>query len=248
MFDSSVGDADWAGRFVGANVVFDVCAVDDHVPELTTSELEAVCSAVTRRRNTYSSGRASARAALAGIGVGPDQYPEGLLKQDDGSVGWPTGTIGSISHTDCWAIAAAARTGQGVLSFGIDLEVIQRLKSPILRTIATDDERARLTQDEARIWEPAALFSVKESLYKCLRPHHGEFIGFRDVELQIPQNAVDEVSGSDDSILLTYEPSIRFLSKALIEQFDEERLRARVVVIEDFVLSVVSYCDEVEPV
>ncbi len=240
LFENSVLDSDWARRFVGTDVVFDVREVADHADELSDAECEAVAKAVMRRRNTYSSGRACARAALLGIGVSRAQYPVGLLKQDDGSVGWPPGTTGSISHTNEWAIAAAASAGQGVVSLGIDLEVIQRLKSPILDTIATTDERARLAQDHVQGWQSAALFSIKESLYKCLRPHHGAFIGFRDVELSIPTDALNDGSGVE-----IYQPSIRFLSAALIEQFDERRLRARVAVIDGFVLSVVSYCDAI---
>jgi len=238
-FEHSVLKPDWAQQFVGTGVAFDVREVDDYSEQLTVDELDAIKSAVSRRRNTYSSGRACARAALAGVGVSQGQYPDGLLKREDGSVGWPEGTIGSISHTDHWAIAAAAQTGQGVLSFGIDLEVTHRLKPPILKTIATDNERTRLTQNSARSWESAAMFSTKESLYKCLRTHHGAFIGFREVEMLIPTEPVSEGGG-----LATYQPSISILSPALLQHFDEDRLRARVSVFDDLVLSVVSYRDD----
>ena len=130
------------------------------------------------------------------------------------------GTIGSISHTDEWAIAVAASGDQGIVSLGIDLEVIERLNSPVLKTIATDDERDRLAQENVQDWQSAALFSIKESLYKCLRPHHGAFIGFRDVELLIPTEPLKGVSDDVDGLEM-YQPSIRFLSEALIAQFDD---------------------------
>jgi len=240
LFESSVLYGDWVRRFVGTDAVFDVRVVADHADELSDAEHEAVAKAVARRRNTFSSGRACARSALLGIGVPREQYPVGLLKQDDGSVAWPVGTIGSISHTDEWAIAVAASGDQGIVSLGIDLEVIERLKSPVLKTIATDDERDRLAQENVQDWQSAALFSIKESLYKCLRPHHGAFIGFRDVELLIPTEPLRSVSDEVDGLAM-YQPSIRFLSEALIAQFDERRLRARVTVFNGFVLSVVCY-------
>jgi len=43
--------------------------------------------------------------------------------------------------------------------------------------------------------------------------------------------------------LATYQPSISILSPALLQHFDEHRLRARVSVFDDLVLSVVSYLD-----
>ena len=242
LFENSVLDGRWARRFVGTDAVFDVRVVADHADELSDAEREAVARAVARRRNTFSSGRACARTALLGIGVSQVQYPDGLLKQEDGSVGWPVGTIGSISHTDEWAIAVAASDDQGIVSLGIDLEVIERLHSPVLKTIATDEERIRLAQENVQDWQSAALFSIKESLYKCLRPHHGAFIGFRDVELLIPTEPLKGVSDVVDGLAM-YQPSIRFLSDALLAQFDERRLRARVTVFNGFVLSVVCYSD-----
>jgi len=48
--------------------------------------------------------------------------------------------------------------------------------------IATTAEREELAAARSPAWHATALFSFKESLYKCLAPDFGKFIEFHDVQ------------------------------------------------------------------
>jgi len=110
--------------------------------------------------------------------------PIGLSRNDDGSVAWPDGTIGSISHTDDWAVAGVAVQGlSDAKSLGIDLERIRPIGQAVLKHISTENEREDLSKSTLQAWHAIALFGIKESVYKCLRPSFGSFIRFHDVEI-----------------------------------------------------------------
>lgn len=81
---------------------------------------------------------------------------------------WPAGVFGSITHTDDDAAAVVA-----TVPIGIDFESRAAVaRVDLLATVALPSERA---------YDPALLFSAKESVYKCL--YAGEFLEFHDVEL-----------------------------------------------------------------
>lgn len=132
------------------------------------------------RRNTFSSGRYCARGLLENLG----QAEVALLRNADGSIAWPFGFTGSVSHTNHWAVAGVAVDGlSDAHSLGIDLENIRPIGQAVLRHIATQSEREDLAQAAFQTWHATALFGLKESVYKCLRPSYGSFIRFHDVEI-----------------------------------------------------------------
>lgn len=238
----------WQSSFVENDVFLCAKAVDDYTHQLTPNELEVIASSVSIRRKTYSTGRFCAKSALSDIGVEPSDYVDGLLRQEDGSVAWPEGAVGSISHTNDWAVAAVAKAGNNCVSLGVDIEKIDRVEKSVLRLIATDEERASLESASQIRWGRVALFSIKESLYKCLRPIYGEFIGFKEVQISnltapLVVAPLADIKQFDQSkaLLEFYAPSVKLLLPALADCCDEQRINIRLAILPSHVLSFVSY-------
>ena len=142
-------------------------------------------------------GRQAAYAALCSVGFVDKQSGESdsavnltesyltsvVGKNADRSPRWPTGYVGSISHSRNWIVAAAAQACD-FASIGIDSE-----------PITTPEQAALLKQDigHATEWQllermdlslPVAftlLFSAKEAFYKCWYPLKQRFLDFTDV-------------------------------------------------------------------
>ncbi|NND89642.1 MAG: 4'-phosphopantetheinyl transferase superfamily protein [Granulosicoccus sp.] len=177
---SPINGLRYAPEWAGTNLFLSSAPVADRVDTLYPEELPAIESAASLRRCTFSSGRSCARAALAEAGLAPGPLP----RAEDGAVVWPPGVIGSISHTSDWAVAAVAVDAMSeAVSLGVDLECIQPIESGVLAMVATRAEIAELAEAGDRPWHSTALFSLKESIYKCLRPSHGQFIQFHEVEI-----------------------------------------------------------------
>ncbi len=233
----------WQSSFVEDDIVLSARAVDDHTDKLTAKELEAIASSVAVRRQTYSTGRLCAKTALCDIGLDHRDYVDGLLRKQDGSVMWPESVVGSISHTNDWAIAAVAKSGGNYLSLGVDIEQIDRVDTDVLRHIATDEERVALESDFKLRWGRVALFSIKESLYKCLRPLYGEFFGFKDVQIS-NLNAPffkSEPPAQAEKQPEFYSPAITLLLPALAGRCNEQCIRVRLAILPQHVLSLVTY-------
>lgn len=80
---------------------------------------------------------------------------------------FPTGIVGSISHSDTYAIAMAGADIQWK-SLGIDIEPI----TPTMRQVEAI-EKKMLTSEERRKWggdsqAVLALFTLKEAAFKCM--------------------------------------------------------------------------------
>ncbi len=230
----------WQNTFVEDDVFLSAKTVDDHTDKLTPQELKAIESSVAARQQTYSTGRFCAKTALHSMGLGHCDYVQGLLRKEDGAVTWPEAVVGSISHTNDWAIAVVTKLGGNYLSLGVDIEKIDRVDKDVLRHIATDEERANLESGFELRWGRAALFSIKESVYKCLRPLYGEFFGFKDVQIKnLTAPFTKRVqSGIQPEF---YSPTVELLLPSLANCIDEQRIRIRLAILPSHVLSLVSY-------
>ena len=141
---------------------------------------EELLRAIPQRRLEYQVGRWCARAALTDVGVG--MIPG---RTESGGPVWPTGIVGSITHTGGYARAAVAWCSDAV-AVGIDTE---RLLSPrrarlVAATIADAAEvtigvKAGLSDCEAL----TLAFSAKEAVFKCLHGLVGRHFGFADARL-----------------------------------------------------------------
>jgi enterobactin synthetase component D len=145
----------------------------------------ARATAAPRRLATFMAGRHCATQTLCDVtGVAP--APIGV--DADGAPIWPSGFVGSISHTDTFAMAAVARSTD-IVGLGLDCERVMSAASAdeISQMVSIDAaERAVVWAGAPALDWPARAtltFSVKESLYKCLRPLAGEYFGFHDARI-----------------------------------------------------------------
>jgi 4'-phosphopantetheinyl transferase EntD len=151
------------------------CAVGAAPAPLFAGEEVLVAQAGEKRRGEFAAGRAAARAALAQIGA-----PAGpILACDRGGPIWPPGVVGSISHTDRWAIAVASERLQAL---GVDLESDDALDRALAEIVCRPEER-RPDADLARRGIDAAKlrFVAKEAFYKAVFPRARRFLDFEDV-------------------------------------------------------------------
>lgn len=154
-----------------------------------TAELQAnkepQASAVLNnsRQKEFLLGRDAASLALRQIGLVDVPH---IARGDKAQPIWPQGVVGSITHSNHWAIAAVATTDRAC-TIGIDLEQLNRKPiSQISKRICTASESAWLdtySDTFTRTRMSISLFSAKESIYKALHPLCKCHIGFKDVEL-----------------------------------------------------------------
>jgi len=142
---------------------------------------EVLANAVPKRRVEFAAGRLCAREALrlCAPAVAEEVVAIGAQREPC----WPAGVVGAIAHTNGYAAAAVARNSQ-MRGVGLDIERWMDALAPsrIGSKILQDDElRGLVAQTQ---WAPAEVltmvFSVKESLYKCLYPDVQRYFGFLD--------------------------------------------------------------------
>ena len=148
--------------------------------ELTANEKLLTGTFSNKRLKDFSTGRFCARKALAQIGYGPDD----ILMGDDKQPLWPSGTIGSISHSKYLTGAVVGLASQ-FRSIGLDVETMGKITAEMWRMLYTETEQDFLNscpyQDLA--YYTTLLFSFKESFYKLQFPLTHTFLEFTDVEV-----------------------------------------------------------------
>jgi enterobactin synthetase component D len=150
-----------------------------------------------KRRAEFYSGRRCAVKAMVAAG-----YPRlPVLRHRNRSPDWPLSVVGSITHGVSQAVAIVGRGGSGVVGLGIDIEDISRkLKTDISRYVLTHWEIERWINNDWRGMDNLkVIFSIKESVYKCLNPIDGIRLGFHDAE-------VTEISSSSFRVKLIKNP------------------------------------------
>jgi enterobactin synthetase component D len=137
-------------------------------------------TAVASRQFEFVAGRAASQRALWGAGFrGQAQLPVSTKRRPV----WPEGFVGSISHSQgvAWA-AAASRTR--LEAIGIDMEHLLEVE-PAAELAPSVMGRAEIEAAQRSHLGLGAyvtlLFSAKESLYKCLNPLLDVEFGFHDI-------------------------------------------------------------------
>ncbi|WP_371933137.1 4'-phosphopantetheinyl transferase [Bradyrhizobium sp. CCGUVB23] len=133
---------------------------------------------VQRRRREFAWGRHHAREALERLGFAP--VP--ILSGADRAPIWPSGAMGSISHSssDCGAVAGRS---SDVLALGLDIEDEEPLEGDLLPIICTPAEIELSEWSNSRVG-PKLIFAIKEAVYKSYAPATGEFLDFSRCERQ----------------------------------------------------------------
>jgi len=134
-----------------------------------------------KRLNEFVHGRYCARRAMQAASFPPVAIGKGEKREPL----WPDNITGSITHTGPFAAAAIAHSSD-FAGLGLDIETAKPLEEKLFKAICLPEEIALFKPgsagDEAKL-----LFSIKESIYKCLWPSVRSFIDF--TEMQVLLNA-----------------------------------------------------------
>ncbi|MEV6262943.1 4'-phosphopantetheinyl transferase superfamily protein [Streptomyces sp. NPDC051784] len=130
------------------------------------------------RLREFAAGRNCARRALAAFGIHDTAIPVGPRRQPV----WPTGLVGSITHTTGFCAAAVASSSSHE-SLGIDAERSRELTPSERRRVCTPSELASVCHGYGDLW-PIILFSAKEAVYKAWFPLTGTELRFHDVVVE----------------------------------------------------------------
>lgn len=137
--------------------------------------------AVWKRQQQFAMGRVAAHKAMEQLGIAPSP----ILRGPHDEPLWPSGLIGSISHSQEWAVAAVAQKcdSRGV---GIDIEYIDKAVSwSLANHISNPEERPWLEEIASlRYLRFFLLFSAKETIFKAMYPQHYVFLEFQDATLR----------------------------------------------------------------
>lgn len=143
-------------------------------------------TAINKRKTEYLAGRWCAREALRQIGS------EGLPGlNSDRSPAWPSGTLGSITHSHGIAEVMVGDTERW-LTIGLDTEqwVNPERAARLERELLTEEELKSLAgmSPLQRANRLTLIFSAKESLFKALYPLTGKRFYFHDAVRRQPNS------------------------------------------------------------
>jgi len=150
-----------------------------HNAELLAEEISITTGMVDKRLTEFTHGRYCARSAMKLLGTRPEPVGKGPNREPV----WPDGIIGSISHTEGSAAAAVAKSAE-MIAIGLDMEGCAPLQSDLIPMICLPEENPDKDGRHAKL-----LFSIKESIYKCLFPLVGEYIDFLEMEVILDTEA-----------------------------------------------------------
>jgi len=147
-------------------------------------ETELARKMAEKRYNEFIHGRHCARLALAQLGIAPHAIDKGPNREPL----WPGSVSGTISHTLQYAAAAVAPRS-AYRGIGLDMEAAIPLDEKLFKAICREEElhefsRLMLTEEAAGD-RAKLLFSIKESIYKCLWPTVRQFIDFTEMQVEL---------------------------------------------------------------
>ena len=214
-----------------ANAITDVLAtgiavhserVSECEGELYEEELHSIHNAVQQRIQEFTAGRICARKALLKLNHSPCSIPVGPTREPR----WPHSIAGSITHDGDKCVACVANR-EVTPSLGIDLTAVEPLDRDLIRLICTEEDIKNIEifgESNFEVDPYKLIFTIKESVYKCLFPKVQRIFDFQDVSVSI------------DSLSRT--ASITLLNKQLFSTLDLE-LKTRFCIIDDSVFSIV---------
>ena len=149
---------------------------------LMPEEARTVERAVPKRIQEFAAGRQCARRALAELGRFDVPIPVGQDRQPV----WPSGVVGSITHTAGLCAAVVAESSR-LVALGVDTEIAGAVKPELWQTVCVADESAWISglPPGERAAAVTLLFSAKEAFYKCQYPLLGERLSFDDLGVTV---------------------------------------------------------------
>ncbi|HEY0466953.1 MAG TPA: 4'-phosphopantetheinyl transferase superfamily protein [Polyangiaceae bacterium] len=170
---------------------------------LLDTERSLIEGSIEKRRREFSMGRHCARLALARLGVAEIAILAGTKREPV----WPSGIVGSITHTDGFC-AAAVGPASRFLGVGIDVELAEPLDRQTAIAVASDSEANRLSALDPGL-AARLVFSAKESFYKCQFYHTRHWLDFFDVVIELEEQGEFSASLLVDALPLCRGLSIR---------------------------------------
>jgi len=157
-----------------------ILPIGDYLSHLKPNEFETIHKASDKRKFEFSTGRWCAKKILAGYGLGDITILSGKNREPN----WPEGFVGSISHCKdlCGAVVANNKT---IKSIGFDVETRKELKNDIARIVCTNSEKKWIRKQTFSTYNNLIilLFSLKESVYKCVYQNQKIKLSFKDVTI-----------------------------------------------------------------
>lgn len=136
--------------------------------------------AVDKRVREFAAGRHLARKLMVRLG----QPPMPVEPNPDRSPRWPSGVVGTITHTHNW-VAVAMTTPDRFVALGADVEQASPLSEPLIDRICLPDEVDRLRAlGDVAAWAKL-VFSAKEAAYKAQYALSQTFLGFDAMSVEI---------------------------------------------------------------
>ena len=157
-----------------------ILSIEDYSVHLSDDELQFVANASSKRKSEFSTGRWCAKQLLKKHNITKTPVLSGEHREPL----WPDTIVGSISH--CKDLCGAVIAKNDVIqSIGFDLETQRILKHDIARVICTHSEKTWINEQTTLPYDNLVLllFSLKESVYKCVFQHQQIKLGFKDVSL-----------------------------------------------------------------
>ena len=148
--------------------------------DLYPEEERFTAQMVERRLQEFQHGRSCARLALSMLGQPPGPVGRGKHREPL----WPAGFIGSISHAGDHAAAAVAATDL-FLGIGLDMEFADPIEDCLIASICRPEEIGCVDDGEDIGYRAKLLFSIKESIYKCVWPLIRQFVDFTEIEVRL---------------------------------------------------------------
>ena len=171
----------------------------DDPPDLIAlpEEEPLIARSVAKRRNEFITARHCARLAMERLGV--PTAP--ILKGEKGEPQWPSGIVGSLTHTHGYRGAVVGRVS-AVRSVGVDAEPHDVLPDKVLEAISLPVERREISVLPADLHWDRILFCAKEATYKAWFPLTGRWLGFEDAHITFEVDATGVAGGFVSRILI----------------------------------------------
>lgn len=175
----------------------------DSLESLHPAEREVVANAVESRRREFATGRRLARVLLRELGFADAP----LLPDAQRAPQWPSGAIGSISHSDGWCSVAVAPATE-IVALGIDVESTLELEERLWDQVLGPDERRPLIRlPPARARRVAMqVFCAKEALFKAQHPLTKSWLGFEGAAIELAADGSFTIGICDPELRREFEP------------------------------------------
>jgi 4'-phosphopantetheinyl transferase EntD len=131
-------------------------------------------------RRASGAARIAARGLLSELGA---DAAAPLPRSPSGAPVWPEGIIGSLAHSEDFAVAAAARRGR-LVGLGVDIEPSEPLPADLVDLVLGAAERQEAKGDGVA---QRLVFAAKEAVYKAIHPLDGTPLEYADIEVALKE-------------------------------------------------------------